>query len=85
MPGIFGMVSRDSEQRNRFYEICRSYSPFSYAITQTPDCHIGSHAFRGKGIVEDKQRIVAVDGEFEIYQTLAKSWPATDGRTVKRG
>ena len=73
MPGIFGMVSRDSEQRNRFYEICRSYSPFSYAITQTPDCHIGSHAFRGKGIVEDKQRIVAVDGEFEIYQTLADS------------
>lgn len=73
MPGIFGIVSRDSEQRNRFYETCKNYSPFSYATKQASDYCIGSHAFHGKGVIEDQQRIVAVDGEFEIYQTLADS------------
>ncbi|MGD9212603.1 MAG: hypothetical protein PVI90_17600, partial [Desulfobacteraceae bacterium] len=40
---------------------------------QTPDCHIGSHAFGRSGIVADQKRVVAVDGESGIYHTLSKS------------
>ena len=73
MPGIFGIVSSDGEQRKRFSELCQSYSPFTHKIIQTSNCCIGSHAFQGQSIVENAQHIIAADGEYSIYQQLENS------------
>jgi asparagine synthetase B (glutamine-hydrolysing) len=73
MPGMFGIVSRNLEERNKFYEIFKSHVPFHYTVRRASNCHIGSHAFHGTSIFEDQQRIVAVDGESGIYDALADS------------
>jgi len=71
MPGLFGIISSDAEQLNRFSERYQSYSPFTYKFVRTPSSCIGAHAFQGQSIVEDSRRIISVDGEYSIYQILA--------------
>jgi len=73
MPGLFGIISSDTEQLKRFSELCKSYSPFTYKIIQASSYYIGAHAFQGQAISEDSQYIISVDGEYSIYQTLANS------------
>ena len=73
MPGLFGIISSDTEQVKRFSELCQSYSPFIYKIIQASSYCIGALAFQGKGILENPQHVISVDGEYSIYQSLANS------------
>ena len=73
MPGLFGIISSDTEQLKKFSGLYQSYSPFTHKVIQTSSYCIGSHAFQGQSIVEDSQHIISVDGEHSIYQVLANS------------
>ena len=73
MPGLFGIISTDTEQLKKFSELCQSYSPFTHKVIQTSSYCIGAHAFQGQSIVEDSQHVISVDGEHSIYQVLANS------------
>ena len=73
MPGLFGIISSDTEQLKRFSELCQSSSPFTHQVMQTSSCCIGAHAFQGRSLIEDSQYIISVDGEYSIYQLLANS------------
>lgn len=73
MPGLFGIISSDTEQLKNFSKLCQSYSPYTHKIIQTSSYCIGAHAFQGQAIVEDSQHVISVDGEYSIYQTLANS------------
>lgn len=89
MPGIFGIVSRDIAQLNRFHATSMRDSRFNHDVKRTSTCLIGSHAFEGSGIIEDQRRVVAVDGEFGIYQALADSpdvlYAHVDGKIATSG
>lgn len=73
MPGLFGIITSNTERLKSFSELCQSYSPFSYKIVRATSYCIGAHAFQGKGILENPQHVISVDGEYDIYQTLANS------------
>ena len=73
MPGSFGIISRDNEQRNRFLTICQALIPYTCDITHDSNCLITAHSFRGKGLVEEPNRIIAVDGEYSIYTALCNT------------
>ena len=70
MPGLFGIISSDTERLKRFAELNQSYSPFLYKTIQGASYCIGSHAFQGKDISESHQHVISVDGEYDIYKTL---------------
>ena len=73
MPGLFGIISTDTEQLKYFSELYQSYSPLTHKIVKTSSYCIGSHTFQGKGILESAQHVISVDGEYDIYQALAHS------------
>jgi len=73
MPGLFGIISSDAKQLKRFSELCQSSSPFKHQVIQTSSYCIGAHAFLGRSLIEDLQYMIAVDGEYSIYQLLANS------------
>ena len=71
MPGMYGIVSNDIEQRARFCEINQAYSPYNYEVKESPHCRIAAHAFQGEGVVEYAQKVIAVDGDYSIYRLLS--------------
>ena len=73
MPGLFGIVSSDTEHLKKFSELYQSYSPFTHKIIQTTSYRAGLHAFQSKGILESPQHVISADGEYNIYQELANS------------